>query len=167
MFNYYRLTAGAINTANLAIYQPGFNFTDAKEKFVKASLLRDYINETSYRQLPDMTFESYFKPRYHVICPLNTYFQRFYCYGKPIEKMFIGLFPKESKEGQVTYQLTSKYSSVVDTSLINEFIHSWKSTDPIMDRLLTIAGSESNIELKPDNLVMDSTYQIEVTITNF
>lgn len=119
--------------------------------------MRDFINEVSYRQKPDLTYESYYKPRYHVICPLNTYFQRFYCYGKPIEKMFIGLFPKEV-DGKVSYKLTSKYSSVVDVTLIDEFVHTWRANDPILNRLLTIAGTGSSIELKPDNLVMDNIY---------
>lgn len=98
LMNYYRLMAGSLTTANLAEYQPGYISFDAKEDLHRIALRRDYNNITYFEKQPDFTYKAFVKPTYHVICPLNTYFFDFHCYGEPIEKPRIAILPQAPKE---------------------------------------------------------------------
>lgn len=48
LMSYYRLMAGSFESANLATYQPEYNFTGDKSTLSNLKLRRDYINETGF-----------------------------------------------------------------------------------------------------------------------
>ena len=119
--NYYRLMAGSFSAINLASAQENYNFTAGNELVKNASLMRDYINETAWKQNSDLTFSRYNVPTYHVICPLKTYFKDFYCFGEPIMDPIISAMPFMGDDGKIGFEFTSKYSSVVDVKLLQSF----------------------------------------------
>lgn len=152
--------AGSLNTINLAIYQEKYYIKETKETWVGATIERDYIYETAWKKNADLTYSSYQTPVYHVICPLNTYFQKYKCYGQPIELSIPAVMPYMTTAGKLAFELTSKYSSVVDVELLDVLVHQWRSDDAVLNKKLTDSGSSNSVKLTTDDLLMEKTYPI-------
>jgi len=133
---------------------------------VNLRLTRDFINETAFRQEEDKTFSTYNVPRYHVICPLKTYFMKFRCYGEPIDTAILSILPYKDENDKLNFEFTSRYSAIVELKLLDKLKHEWRSTNPVLNKILTNAGDGSSVKVSTDDLIYDSVYPASMTITN-
>lgn len=74
--------------------------------------------------------------------------------------------PYKDEAGKLGFEITSKYSSVVDVKLLDSLIHIWRSSDPILNKKLTDNGDVKSFKLSHKDLIMEKPYDMEMVITN-